>query len=112
MMKDLISNSPLQNSEKHQPNDSARKTLAKTLKQQQFTKPETISITRNNREAGLDACDSSDEVQQNQLSHFIENRQPTASKSRYPISPNNPINQNPLFSFFPNDDQFYQIQNV
>ena len=33
MMKDLISNSPLQNSEKHLANHSARKTLVKKLKQ-------------------------------------------------------------------------------
>ena len=108
MMKDLISNSPLQNSEKHLANHSARKTLVKKLKQQQVPKSEIISITGHNREAGLDAYDSSDEMQQKQLSHFIDNHQPTASKNKYFISPNNPIIRNTLFSFFPNDDQFYQ----
>ena len=38
MMKDLTSNSPLQNSEKHLANHSARKTLVKKLKQQQVPK--------------------------------------------------------------------------
>ena len=108
MMKDLLSNSPLQNSEKHLANYSARKTLVKKLKQQQVLKSEIISITGHNREAGLDAYDSGDEVQQKQLPHFIDNHQPTASKNKYSISPNNPIIRNPSFSFFPNDDQFYQ----
>ena len=72
MMKDLLSNSPLQNSEKHLANYSARKTLVKKLKQQQVLKSEIISITEHNREAGLDAYDSGNEVQQKQLSHFID----------------------------------------
>ena len=108
MMKDLISNSPLQKSEKHLANHSARKTIVKKLKQNQVLKSEIISITGNNHEAGLDAYDSSDEMQQKKLSHFIDNHQPTASKNKYSISPNNPIIQNTSFSFFPNDDQFYQ----
>ena len=104
MMKDLISNSPLQKSEKHLANHSARKTLVKKLKQKQVPKSEIISITGHNREAGLDAYDSSDEMQQKQLSHFIDNHQPTASKNKYSIFPNNPLIQNTFFSFFPNDD--------
>ena len=108
MMKDLTSNSPLQNSEKHLANHSSRKTLVKKLKQQQVPKSEKISITGHNREAALDAYYNSDEVQQKQLSHFIDNHQPTTSKNKYSISPNNAIIRNPSFSFFPNDDQFYQ----
>ena len=108
MMKDLISNSPLQKSEKHLANHFARRTLAKKLKQQQVPKPEIISITGHNCEAVLGGYDSGDEVQQKQLSHFIENHQPTMPKNKYSVSPNNPIIQNPLFSFFPNDDQFHQ----
>ena len=38
VMKDLTSNSPLQNCEKHQANHSARKTPVKKLKQQQIPK--------------------------------------------------------------------------
>ena len=45
MMKDLISNSPLQNSEKHLANHSAKKTFVKKLKQQQVPKFKIISIT-------------------------------------------------------------------
>ena len=82
MMKDLISNSPLQKSEKHLANHSARKTIAKKLKQKEVLKSEIISITGNNHEAGLDAYDSSDEMQQKKLSHFIDNHQPTASKKQ------------------------------
>ena len=108
MMKDLISNSTLQKSKKYLANHSSRKTLGKKFKQQQVPKPEITSITGHNREAGLDAYDSSDEMQQKQLSHFIDNHQPTASKNKYSISPNNPIIRNKMFSFFPNDDQFYQ----
>ena len=65
MMKDLISNSPLQKSEKHLANHSARKTLVKKLKQKQVPKSEIISITGHDREAGLDAYDSSDECSKN-----------------------------------------------
>ena len=64
MMKDLISNSTLQNNGKHLENHSVRKTLVKKLKQQQFPKSEVIRITGHNREVGLDAYDSGDEVQQ------------------------------------------------
>ena len=58
MMKDLMSNSPLQNSKKYLANHSARKTFAKKLKQQQAPKSEMINITGHNREASLDAYDS------------------------------------------------------
>ena len=64
MMKDLISNSPLQNSEKHLANHSARKTLVKKFIQQQIPKSEIISISGHNCEAGLDAYDRGDELQQ------------------------------------------------
>ena len=64
MMKDLISGSPLQSSEKHLTNHSAGKALVKNLKQQQVPKSEMISITGHNCEGGLDAYDSGDEVQQ------------------------------------------------
>ena len=71
MMKDLISGSHLQNSEKHQTNHSARKALVKKSKQQQVRKSEIISITGHNRDGGLDAYDSGDEVQQKQLSYLL-----------------------------------------
>ena len=75
MMKDLISSSPLQNSEKHLTNYSAGKALVKNLKQQQVPKSEMISITGHNREGGLDAYDSGDEVQQKTTVPFY--RQPS-----------------------------------
>ena len=49
MMKHLISNAPLQKSEKQLANHSARKTLVKNLKQKQVPKSEIISITGDNR---------------------------------------------------------------
>ena len=64
MMKYLISNSTLQNSEKYLANHSARKTLVKKLIQQQIPKSEIISISGHNCEAGLDAYDKGDELQQ------------------------------------------------
>ena len=82
------------------------------MKQQQVPKSGIISIPGHNREVGLDAYDSGDVVQQKQLSHFIDNHQPAASKNKYSISPNNPIIQNPSFTVFPNDDQFYQNISV
>ena len=91
MMKDLISKSSLQNSEKHLANHSARKALVKKLKQQKVSKSEIISITEHSREAGLDAYIIGDEMQQKQLSHFIDKHQLTASKNKHSISPNNPI---------------------
>ena len=108
MMKDLISSSPLPNSEKHLANHSARKTLVKILKQRQVPKFGIISITGHNRETGLEVYDSGDELQQKQLLHFIDNQQSAASKNNYSISRNNPIIRNSSISFFPNDDQFYQ----
>ena len=64
MMKDLTSNSTLQNSGKHLENHSVRKTLVKKLKQQQVPKSEVISITGHNLETGIVAYNSGDEVQQ------------------------------------------------
>ena len=93
---------------KYLANHSARKTLLKKLKQKQVPKSQIISITGYNQEIGLNVYDSSDEMQQKQLSYFTDNHQPTTSKNKYSISPNNPIIRNTSFSFFPNDDQFYQ----
>ena len=93
---------------KYLANHSARKTLLKKLKQKQVPKSGIISITGHNQEAGLNVYDGSDEIQQKQLSHFTDNHQPTKSKKKYSISPNNPIIRNTSFSFFPNDDQLYQ----
>ena len=73
------------------------KTLVKKLKQQQVPKSEIISITGHNPKTGLDAYGSGDEVQQKQLSHFIDNHQPTKS----------PSNSKLIASFFPNGHQFF-----
>ena len=107
MMKDLITNSSLQNSEKHLENHSGRKNTCKKIKQQQVPKSEIISITGHNCEAGLDAYDRGDKGQQKQLYHFIDNHQPNASKNKYSISPSNPIIRTPSFFFLTNDDTFF-----
>ena len=107
IMKDMIANSPLRNTEKHLANHSARKTLVKKLKQHQIPKSDIITITGHNREAGLDAYDSGDEVQQKQLSHVIDNHR-IAPKRKLAIPPSDPSIQNPPFSFFPNGDIFKQ----
>ena len=112
MMEDLMSNSLLQNNEKQMTSHSARKTLAKKLKQQQVPKSDIISITRHNHEAGLNAHDSSIQVQHKQLPHFSDDHQPTASKNKCSNSPQNPVIPSPSFSFFPNDDQLYQNISV
>ena len=80
----------------------------KKLEKQQVPKSEIITITRHSREPAIDAYDSCDKVQQKQLWNLIDNYQPTVSKNKYSISPNSPIIRNPLFNFFPNEDQFYQ----
>ena len=97
MVKGLISNSSLQDREKHLAKHSKMKTLVKKLKQQQVPKSEIISITGHNPKTGLDAYGSGDEVQQKQLSHSIDNHQPTKS----------PSNSKLIASFFPNGHQFF-----
>ena len=90
MIKDLILNSPLQNSEKHLANHPAIKALVKKLKQQQVLKSEIINITGHNLQADLDASDSGDEFQKKKLSHFIINHQLITSKKKYFNYSNNP----------------------
>ena len=77
MIKDLILNSPLQNSEKHLANHPAIKALVKKLKQQQVLKSEIINITGHNLEADLDAYDSGDEFQKKKAVPFYY--QPSAN---------------------------------
>ena len=55
MMKDLVSNSTFQNSERQMANQSTRKTPVQKLKQTQVPISEIIRVTRHNREAGLNA---------------------------------------------------------
>ena len=61
IMKRMIENSPLRNSNKHLTNHSARKTLVKKLRQNYIPKSEIIGITGHSPEAGLDAYDSGNE---------------------------------------------------
>ena len=61
IMKRMIENSPLRNSNKKLTNHSARKTLVKKLRQNYIPKSEIIGITGHSREAGLDAYDSENE---------------------------------------------------
>ena len=64
IMKRMIENSPLRNSDKKLTNHSARKTLVKKLRQNNIPKSDIIGIADHNSEAGLDAYDSGNEEQQ------------------------------------------------
>ena len=57
IMKRMIENSPLRNSDKKLTNHSGTKTLVKKLRQNYIPKSEVIGITGHNSEAGLDAYD-------------------------------------------------------
>ena len=61
IMKRMIENSPLRNSNKNLTNHSARKTLVKKLRQNYIPKSEIIGITGHSPEASLDAYDSGNE---------------------------------------------------
>ena len=61
IMKRMIENSPLRNSNKNLTNHSARKTLVKKVRQNYIPKSEIIGITGHSPEAGLDAYDSGNE---------------------------------------------------
>ena len=61
IMKRMIENSSLRNSNKNLTNHSARKTLVKKLRQNYIPKSEIIGITGHSPEASLDAYDSGNE---------------------------------------------------
>ena len=114
IMKTMISNSPLQSSNKRLTNHSARKTLVKKLKQNQLPRSEIISITGHSTEAGLDPYDSGDENQQRVISNAIDNTSGNNSRkiSTFPshiVAPNDPRILNPTFSFF---NQIQHLQNL
>ena len=114
IMKKMIENSPL-NIDKRITNHSARKTLVKKLKKHQLPKSDIITITGHNTEAGLDAYDSGDEVQQKIVSFAIDSHRPqtttnASSSSSQPyrslmsntiVSPQDTCIKNPTFDFFP-----------
>ena len=84
----MIGNSPLANVTKKITNHSALKTLVKKLKSHQLPKSDIICITGHNSEAGLDAYDSDHEVQQQWISHAIDNDR-LLSKTLPAVSINN-----------------------
>lgn len=109
LMKKMIKNSSLCDTDKKITNHSARKTLIKTLKQNKTPKSEIITITGHSTEAGLDAYDSGDEEQQKAISFAIDNHTPKPPKrsklsSNHIVSPDNPCIQHPCFNFFPNQN--------
>ena len=72
IMKRMIENSPLRNSNKKLTNHSARKTLVKKLRQNYIPKSEIIGITGHNSEADLNVYDSGNEEQQRAISNAID----------------------------------------
>ena len=72
IMKRMIENSPLRNSDKILTNHSTRKTLVKKLRQNYIPKSEIVGISGHNSEAGLDACDNGNEEQQRAISNAID----------------------------------------
>ena len=72
IMKRMIENSLLRNSDEKLTNHSARKTLVKKLRQNYIPKSEIVGITGHNSEAGLDACDNRNEEQQRAISNAID----------------------------------------
>ena len=63
IMKRMIENSPLRNSDKKLINHSPRKTLVKKLRKNYIPKYEIIGITSHNSEIGFDTHDSRNEEQ-------------------------------------------------
>ena len=61
IIKRMIENSPLPNSDKKLTNHPARKILVKKLRQNYIPTSDIIGITGHNSEAGLDAYDSGNE---------------------------------------------------
>ena len=69
IMKRMIENSPLQNSDKKLTNHYARKTVVKKLRQHYIPKSKIIGITGHNCEAGLDTFDSGNKEQKRVISN-------------------------------------------
>ena len=105
IMKNMVKNSPLNNSTKKLTNHSARRTVINKMRRNNIPKSDIIAVTGHRTEAGLDAYDSGDEEQQYSLSRAIDNIVPT-SKRILPqrhrrIAPNDPRLLNPSFTLIP-----------
>ena len=72
ILKRMIENSPLQNSDKKLTNHYARKTVVKKLRQHYIPKSKIIGITGHNCEAGLDMFDSGNKEQKRVISNAID----------------------------------------
>ena len=95
LMKQMIANSPISDTSKKITNHSARKTVVKKLKHNQFAKSDIITITGHNNERGLDPYDSGDEAQQKQMSLSIDNYRANSI-----VKPDDPRILKPTFEFF------------
>ena len=72
ILKRMIENSPLQNSDKKLTNHYARKTLVKIFRQHYIPKSEVIGITGHNSEAVLDTFDSGNKERKRVISNAID----------------------------------------
>lgn len=117
IMKTMIQNSPLKDTNKRFTNHSVRKTLVKKLKAKKVPKSDIIAITGHTTEAGLDDYDSGNEAHQESISKKID-LQTIPNQSLPPasaatavvplpvfklnqVSQNDPRLVNPTFRFFP-----------
>ena len=79
IMKRMIAASPMI-TKKKLTNHTVRKTVTKKLRKAGKTRSEIIEITGHSNEQGLDPYDSGDEEHMRQMSHFIDQVQPTSSQ--------------------------------
>ena len=105
IMKRMIGNSLLRNSDKKLTNHSARKTLIKKLRQNYIPKSEIIDVAGHNSEAGLNAYDIGNEEQERAISNAIDavNKDPMhfqrSHSKPWVILPNVERVNNPTFNF-------------
>ena len=105
IMKRMIINSPLQNSDKKLTNHSARKTLVKKLRQNYIPKSEIIGITGRNSGAGINVYDSGNNAEERAISNAIDtvNKDPVHFQQSHlkpwVIFPNDERVKNPTFNF-------------
>ena len=105
IMKRMIENSLLRNSDKKLINHSARKTLVKKLRQNYIPKSKIIGITDHNSETGLDASVSGNEEEQRVISNANDtvNKDPVyfhrSHSNPWVIFPNDERVKNPAFNF-------------
>ena len=83
MMKNIISETTIESSEKRFSNHSARKTLVCKIKKANLEKSSIAKVTGHRNIQSIDDCDEADEDEQGQLSWAISERNSTAKPMSY-----------------------------